>query len=450
MAQRSPAQDSTTAFSPDTLARRLVQGPGGSGYVIAYSGGGDSTALLHAMHEARGQLSAPIRAIHVHHDLHPDAGHWAAHCERVCSGLGIGMTVARASVEQRSAGGLEAAARRARYRCLGERLAEGEILLTAHTLDEQAETVLLRMLRGAGLEGLGGIPRLRRFAAGWLARPLLDVSRASLRDWLRSRDIEWLRDPDNLNRERSRVFLRREILPRLESHWPAARSVIARAADNLADAGAALSAYAAADTAAALAPAGTALRLAPLRALDPARRRVVLRRWLRERALPEPARGQLAQLESQALEARDDAGPVVSWPGAEVHRYRDALHAFAPRTQPDPGTALDWQTREPLALPAGLGELRLESAGDEPPDWRFTVRFRRGGERMRLPGREHHTELKNLFQDWGVPPWERGRIPLIYEADELVSVADMQPGRGLLERLEREGAVLRWMPACGG
>lgn len=424
--------------------RRFLGGlPKPAGYLVAFSGGGDSTALLHAIVAQRQELGAPLRAVHVDHGLHPNSSRWAAHCRRICKNLGVDLLVREVSVAPGQGESVESAARELRYRCFCEVLGESEMLLTAHTRDDQAETVLLRLMRGSGLEGLSGIPRLRRFGAGWLARPLLDTDRDELRQWLRSRKLDWLEDPDNRNLERSRVFLRAEILPRLRAHWPGADAVVARAADNLVEAAAALREYAEADLSRCLTPAGDGLPLAALRDMSPPRRRQVMRAWLRECCLRGPDRARLAELERQALQARGDARLTVAWPGAEVHRFRDTLYVIAPPAPLDSGTALHWRTDRPLALPAGLGELRLQATGAAPA-WEFTVRFRRGGERIRLPGRNHRTELKSLLQEWGVPPWERNRLPLMFKGDELLSVADLQPSREFDERLAAAGATLRW------
>lgn len=428
------------SFTAEVLAPRLARLPQGFGYLVAFSGGGDSAALLHALSRAR----PGVRAIHVVHGLHPDADRWARHCAALCRRLDVPLETARARVDAGAGKGLEAAARRARYACFAESLREDEILLTAHTRDDQAETVLLRLLRGTGLSGLAGMPRLRRFGPGWLARPLLDVTRAELRGYLERHGESWLEDPDNANIARSRVYLRREILPRLRTHWPAADRVIARAADNLSESASALSEYTERELAELLTPSGEGLQVAPLYSMPEARRRMLLRHWLALRGLPEPSRVSLEELETQLLDSRDDAEPRVAWPGAEVRRYREAIHAFVPAPPPDPEASFEWHTEKPLELPADLGRLRL-AGGDRPaPNWRLTVAFRRGGERIRLPDRAHHTELKNLFQQWGVPPWERDRLPLVFENGTLCSVADLQPSHGFRERLEGAGVALRW------
>lgn len=427
------------SFSPINLAESLRGLPPHAGIAVAFSGGGDSTALLHAA--VAGGL-AP-RAIHVHHALHPDADGWSRHCQAFCDSLGVPLTVLRVSVDLHSGQGLEGAARKARYAALRREMRAGECLLTAHTRDDQAETLLLQLVRGAGVSGLSGMAESQPFGPGWLVRPLLVHGRAELREYLNAAGVSWLEDPDNANPERSRVYLRREVIPALERRWPAASRLIARAAANLGESRVALEAQAARDLAECRTPVGGGLRVTALEPLGAGRRRVLLRRWLAGLGLPEPSRDHLLELERQVIGSREDAEVRVAWPGAEVLRYRGVLHAGRPQG-PAPAVDVTWNTRSPLDLPGGLGRLSLEGGNGGPPAWTFHVRLRRGGERIRLPGRDHHTELKQLFQDWGVPPWERERIPLLFEGEDLMSVADLQPSDGLHRRLTDQGLSLRW------
>lgn len=431
-------------FHPEFLAESLASLPEPAGYVVALSGGGDSTALLIALHEL--EPGPPLRAIHVSHGLHPEAGGWADRCAGLCREIGISLETMEVTVRPVRGKGMEAAAREARYDALAGRLEPGEMLLTGHHRDDQAETVLLQLMRGAGPEGLAGMAACRDFGPGWLARPLLDVPRQALREWLEARGRDWVEDPDNANLDRGRNFVRHRVLPLLATRWPAAGELLARGADNLRDAQAALDAWALADLPMALTPDGGGLRLEALRSLDGARRRQVLRCWLRAAGLPLPERVQLEELDSQTRGARPDAALLVTWPGCEVRRYRDVLHACVPLEFPDPDTVLAWRTQEPLALPAGLGRLALAGEGGECPDWRLTVRFRRGGERIRLPGRDHHTELKTLLQDMAVPPWERARVPLVFDDGELVAVGDWCVSRSFGERLRSHAVRVRWDP----
>lgn len=426
-------------FSPEDLAAKLAGFPEPAGHVVALSGGGDSTALLIALHEL--QPGVPLRAIHVCHQLQPDAPAWAARCRELCRDLAVPFESTEVEVAGRGGGGLEAAAREARYSALEASLSAGEMLLTGHHRDDQAETVLLQLLRGSGPHGMAPC---RAFGPGWLARPLLHVPRSALRRWLQASGRTWVEDPDNDNPDRDRNFLRHRVMPRLAERWPSAARVLARGAENRRDEASAREAWARADLAAALTPDGSGIDVRALAALDGPRRRLVLRAWLHDRGLPVPARAQLLELESQALNARHDAGPLVAWPGGEVRRHRDLLHASAGLAFPDPAAEWAWVTSAPLELPAGLGSLTLEDARGAAPDWRLTIRFRRGGERIALPGRSHHTDLKTWFQEREVPPWDRARVPLIFRGGELVAVADWCLAGAFARELRDRGASIRW------
>lgn len=432
----------TPAFTPDVLSEVLSALPEPAGYVVALSGGGDSTALLLALHALDPLM--PLRAVHVSHGLQPGGAGWAERCRSLCRELGVPLEVAAVEVGDGRGRGLEAAAREARYRALGESLGNGEMLLTGHHRDDQAETLLLQLARGAGLDGASGMAPLRPFGPGWLARPLLETPREALRQWLAGLGREWVEDPDNENLRRGRNFVRHRVIPALEQRWPDVSAVLARDADNLRDARAALESWGRESLASATTAAGAGLRVEALRRLHPSQAREVLRLWLRDAGFPVPGRVQLAELESQALGARADAAPRVSWPRCEVRRYRGVLHAMRPHEAPDNSRVLDWDTRHPLKLPGDLGRLVLEGRDGAGPAWRLVVGFRRGGERIRLPGRGHRTQLKTLLQELGVPPWERDRLPLVFDDGALAAVGDWQLSDEFAARLHAAEARLRW------
>ncbi|MDX1592733.1 MAG: tRNA lysidine(34) synthetase TilS [Gammaproteobacteria bacterium] len=437
----------------DRLARALLDSlagqPGQPALAVAYSGGRDSTVLLHVAAGLRdaGRLG-PLRALHVDHGLHPGSARWRERAAAACDRLAVPF--AAVAVDARPAAGQspEAAAREARYVALGERLAPGEWLLTAHHLDDQAETVLLQLLRGAGIEGLAGMPARARFAPGWLVRPWLDQPRAALAAYAASHRLDWCEDPDNASTARDRNFLRHEILPRLAARWPAATECLARSAGHCAEASFLLEALAAVDLGElGVVPGAATLPLDGVRRLDPARRRLLLRRWLAGLGLPRPAQRVLARIEREVLGAGRDRNPHVAWPGGEVRRYRDRLYAGRPPDARPDREARRWDVATPLVLPwgrlwgettvgDGLDLARLENAA-------VTVTTRAGGERLRLQGR-HRRPLKKLLQEAGVPPWRRERLPLVLVDGELAAVADLWVTSGFAARPGRPGLRLRW------
>ncbi len=402
---------------PEELRRRLAQLPSGP-LAVGYSGGMDSSVLLHVLAHLPEARARGLRALHVDHGLHPDSADWATHCAGVVARLDVPFDTVAVAIPR--GGDLENAARKARYAAFAERLRPGEILALAHHAGDQTETVLLKLLRGAGPEGLGGMRTLRQLGKGYLWRPLLEVDRAVLAGYAQQHALAWIEDPSNADTRRDRNFLRHEILPRLCWRWPQTPRALghsatwARAAAEFirAEAATALPRLRGADAA--------ALAWRPWLALPAALRDPVLRLWLRELDLPEPTHRHVAELERQLREAGADRAASVRFAGIELARYRE--HLFARRPQPAPPA--DWETAwdgRPLALPAG-GTLRLEPATTlaEP----LRVHYRQGGERLRPAGAAHRRELRLLLQDAGIPPWQRARLPLIYAATELLAVGD--------------------------
>ncbi|MBN8888302.1 MAG: tRNA lysidine(34) synthetase TilS [Rudaea sp.] len=405
----------------DQLNLALAALPPGA-LVVGYSGGADSSVLLHALAHNPIALARGLRAVHVDHALHADSAVWSEHCRKFATGLGVPIEVVRVEVARDRGTGLEDAARTARRDAFERVLARGEILALAHHRDDQAETVLLKLLRGAGPEGLGGMRALRKFGAGLLWRPLLELPRAAVLDYARAHDIDGLDDPSNADTALRRNFLRREILPRLRARWPDADVALAHSAGwarNAAD----------------FVDAEARKALARLQGLDPATlvyrdwlnlhdalRDPVLRLWLRGLGLDEPAHFHVAELERQLRDAEPDRLPCVRFSATELRRYRDLVYALRTPTPLTDAWQADWDGQAKLALPGG-GTLELARPRQVSPA--LTVRYRRGGERIRPAGMAHTRELRLLLQEAGVPPWLRERIPLICRGDKLIAVADL-------------------------
>lgn len=395
--------------------------------LVGFSGGLDSSVLLHALAGDTAVRARGLRAVHVHHDLHPDADRWAVHCVAACDALGIACSVVRVTVSQQGSGP-EAAARHARHAAFTAELGDGETLALAHHRDDQAETFLLRALRGSGPDGLAAMRPWRAFARGWLWRPLLRVPRHDLLLYAQRNRLQWIEDPSNGSDAFDRNFLRNRVLPLLSERWPHADAAFARAAGLQAEAAALLAELGDADLAS-LADDADRLPVDALRAFDPARAARILRQWTARHGLPPlPANGVEAILR-ELLGDAGDGEPVFAWSGAAVHRWRNALHAVA-QTQVLPAAwCCGWDGAAPLALPDGsaleLQCIEPQAADDDQaaaarrdacsPPWH--VQARQGGERIVLPGRVHSHALKHVLQDRGVPPWERRRLPLLSASD---------------------------------
>ena len=435
------------------LRRTLAALPPARRYYVAFSGGLDSQVLLHALAQLRRELAAPVAAVHIHHGLSPNADRWAAQCDAACAALAIPCEVRHVQARHAAGESREAAARAARYAAFAQILDTDDMLLTAHHQDDQAETLLLMLLRGAGVAGLAGMPAWRGLGRGRLARPLLSLSRQTLRDYALRCGLRWIEGESNFEPSRHRNFLRHEVLPRLREAWPAADRTLARSAAHLGEATELLAELAAGDVTALAGDAAGTLSVAGLLTLSPARRRNALRHWIVRCGLPLPSTTQLQRIESEVLAARADAEPQVGWRGAEVRRYRDLLYAMAPLA-PHAGQTLSWDLQEPLSLPGGLGTLRAEPrrgsglARVRCEGARITVGFRRGGERCAPAGRGGHHELKKLLQEAGVPPWRRGRIPLLFVDGMLALVAGHWACEPFAAGESDEAIFIRWLPSA--
>jgi tRNA(Ile)-lysidine synthase len=393
---------------------------------VAFSGGLDSTVLLAALR--RLDLGVPLRAAHVDHGLHPDSELWGRHCATAAAELGVELVTRRIAVDRASPHGLEGAAREARYAALGELLEPGEWLLTAHHADDQLETLLLRLLRGSGVRGLRGIVAFGPFAVGWLGRPLLECTREELAAAARSMKLVWIEDPSNRETRHDRNYLREHVLPALRARWPAAALHAERLAAQMSDAEQLLEAVAAGDAKSLAAP--WCLPRAALAGLSPARQRNLLRYLVREVGMGTPSARKIEELRATLLTARANASPVVVWPAGQARVFRAALHLVAPLADPSPpGFGVRLAKGESWSGPEGNVALVPAADGDGLPEsWLadgLTLRFRGGGERFRPRGRAHHHTLKHLFQEAGVVPWMRTRVPMLYRGSELVAIGDL-------------------------
>ncbi|MEP6484449.1 MAG: tRNA lysidine(34) synthetase TilS [Rudaea sp.] len=417
--------------------RSLPPGP----LCVAFSGGMDSTVLLHALSQIPAARERGLRAVHVDHRLHAESGRWSDHCASIAASLEIPLVIERAEVARQGAG-LEAAARDARYERFRHIMRAGEIVSLAHHADDQAETILLKLLRGAGPEGLGGMRTLRTFAPGFIWRPLLDLPRTALADYAKDENLKWIDDPSNADSNLRRNFLRHDIMPRLVERWPDASIAIAHsaawsrtAADHIDR-----QAHAAIDTL--RDKHVNSLRWRDWLDLSDALRDATLRLWLRELKLPPPAFFHVAEIERQMREAAPDKSPCVRWAGCEIRRYREEMFAMTP-LPPHREWALVWDgsaTELPdgscIALRNGEAVVRLPSP--------LTVRNRRGGERIKPSGATHHRDVRLLLQEANIPPWARVDLPLIFDGGDLVGVADIAVSDTLASTLTVLNARIVW------
>jgi len=414
---------------------------------VAFSGGLDSTVLLCALAQVRSNESFELRAVHVDHQLQPSSGAWAEHCRRIAGAHDVPLTVMRVEVEKGS-DGLEAAARKARYDALRGVLAEDEVLVTAHHANDQLETMLLALVRGAGVRGLSAMAGVQRFGCGWLARPLMEFTREALHAWARAQELAWIEDPMNEVIGLDRNYIRHQVVPLLRARWPASEAAAVRSARHLSEAQHLLDELAQED--AARAAIEDCLDVSILGQLTSARRRNLLRCWLRFHGVRAPSTRKLTSIEHDIVRAARDRTLRIALDGAELRRHRNVLYCVA-RMETAPRRApLKWPIRTELELPDRAGTLRLEAqigAGiraDALPN-ELEVRFRQGGESIQLPGEAHHRTLKKVLQEGDVLPWWRSRLPLIHAGDKLLGVGDLWVDAAVAARAEEPGLVVRWI-----
>ncbi len=447
------------AISDQALLSQLQQFPHARRYLVAYSGGVDSHVLLYRMVSLWSGLpedSRPaLQVVHINHQLQAESANWAEHCRQQCRQLGLSLLVESVDVVGQRGSGPEDAARRARYRLFESLLEANDLLLMGHQLDDQVETLLVRLLRGAGNRGLAAMPQHRSLGRGSLLRPLLETSRQSIEDYAQQQGLQWVEDPSNNSDRYDRNYLRQQVLPQLQQRWPAYRETMARSAALSQETVTLNKELAELDFhALGLSIESVSLPIPALQELSTARLKNLLRYWLQQRGLALPSAGQLQVVLDEVIAARPDATPLLQWPGVELRRFRDEVYAAAPLPVFDAGSHYQWKIEDSgdsrLCM-VGAGELlarRVPGRGLKTAST-FDVQFRRGGERCQPVGRSASQSLKKLFQEYAVPVWLRDRVPLIYCAEKLVAVGDLWVCESHQATPEEEGLAISWRLPTG-
>jgi tRNA(Ile)-lysidine synthase len=433
---------------PDTFARALggLREGDTSPVAIAYSGGLDSSALLHLAHAYGLQHGVPVFAFHVHHGISPNADAWLAHCAGTCAALGVPFE-ARRVVLEKTRSGVEAAARKLRYAALGAMCAShgARLMLTAHHLDDQAETVLLQLLRGSGTAGLSGMdaanaaPDLLANPDLVMARPLLPVSRGALEAYVEAHAIAYVEDESNTHPRYARNALRHQVMPALAQAFPGYQERFARSAAHAQSAQRLLTELAGQDLAGCL--VDDCIDVARLRAMSLDRAYNMLRHWFALRALRMPSTAWLTEMVTQLVEARVDAQLLVTHSDCHIRRHRDRLYitpklaGLAGQRDPDDegvfvkqGEAFTWTGEPSLAFPAYGGVLHFDAAEQGvDPAWlraqQLQIDFRKGGERLKPAANRPTRPLKYHYQACNVPAWERERLPVVSAGKSLLFAA---------------------------
>ncbi|AOM42347.1 tRNA lysidine(34) synthetase TilS [Xenorhabdus hominickii] len=396
--------------------------------LVGFSGGLDSTVLLHLLVRLRTQYQqlsrAPIvlRAIHIHHGLNSKADLWVEHCRQICTDWEVDFRTEKVSLDIRQ-NGIEAAARDARYQSFRDELQQGEILITAQHLDDQAETFLLALKRGSGPAGLSSMPSSMSFAGTTLIRPLLNVSRAELETYAQAQRLKWVEDDSNQDDRYDRNFLRLHIMPLFNQRWPHFPQAVSRSASLCGEQEQLLDELLS-ESLNELTTLDGAISIFPLERYSEAKRNALLRRWLNQRGVKMPSREQLQRIWSEVALSRQDAEPRFRLGQYDIRRYRQQLW-LVPQYQHLAGTVLEWNTDQELILPDELGTLMRTGESNitfRSPDRneQVTIRFGVQGN-ISIVGRQHSRHSKKLWQELGVAPWLRERTPLIYYNDKLIA-----------------------------
>lgn len=402
-------------------------------YTVGYSGGVDSHVLLALCVQLRNILPFKFHAIHINHALSPDAGAWQEHCRKICATWEIALSCYVIDARPPQGESLENYARLLRYNKFAELLAEQDMLLTAHHQNDQAETLLLQLMRGSGVKGLSAMPVVRGLGLGYHGRPLLNVARALIHQYAVAEGLSWIEDDSNNKLQHRRNYLRHKIMPALNRFWPSASAMIARAAKHCAEAQECLEAIAREHLALVVLDRQK-LSVQQLLNFSSVIQKLLIRYWLGQQHVMLPSEAKLQQIVTTVLYASVEQQPRVVWGDVQLWRYQNALYLL-PAVLPKITAAIYvWDCQQPLFI-SDYGVLTAIASVQQGLDvaWvkMVTVRFRQVGAVYRLPSGERHA-LKKLFQALQVLPWLRGLIPLIYVADELAAV----PGYLVVEKFK--------------
>jgi tRNA(Ile)-lysidine synthase len=411
------------------LDSALREHAGAPHWYVGFSGGLDSTVLLHLLQRwCSNHPGAPsLAAVHVNHGLHSSADDWAVHCEWLCRMLQVPFQ--RFDIEVEPGGhGLEAAARSGRYQVFGEVVGEGEVLFLAHHLDDQVETFFLRLLRGAGVQGLAGMPEQRGLGQGRLVRPLLATPRSQLEAYAHQHGLDAVEDPSNQDTDLDRNFLRAELLPLLESRWPGYRRTVARASEHMAGTARTLRQALPVPQTVRSALGDPGIAVEELLSVPAEAAAIKLRGWLSAAGLLAPDQATLDEFLRQLREAGAEARPRLTCSAFTLQRFGEAAYLLPPASQAAYDQPMELLPGERYDIP-GVGQVGLERCKADglalETGERLGLDWRSGGERCQPLGRSRSTSLKKLLQEAQVPPWWRDRVPLLWLDGELLAVGDL-------------------------
>ncbi len=436
------------ALNPQHIIDDIVALTTNKHICIAYSGGVDSHVLLHILATSQHPDLQSLSAIHIDHGLNEKSKQWTQHCAAIANDLKLDLSCITVEVNAIKEVGMEAAARRARYEAFQNTRSENDVLLTAQHQHDQAETLLLQLLRGAGPKGLAAMAKQSTLGTTQLIRPLLAVSQADILAYAKQHKLKWIEDPSNSETQWSRNYLRHTIWPSIEQRWPSAATTLSRSAEHCAEASELMAELAQQDLdLLGIETQSPNIAISPLLTLSPARLRNALRHIIECKQLPLPSTACLQKLIDEVCLAKQDSSPILTWTGVEVRRYQDNLYITSPLEMHDETQQISCQSLETITLPTkqilhwqasekGLSKSLILSG--------IELGFRQGGEKIQPQDHAHHKTLKHLFQEWQIPPWQRDRIPLIFKDDELIAVVGYCISDSVVNGKEKE----RYIPVA--
>ena len=416
------------SFDTELVIQKIRKYCGSSTLWVAYSGGMDSHVLLHFLATHREQFLQKIQVVHVDHQLQSQSARWTEHCRQVAASLDMPFHCLKVTVTDINQSGLESAARTARYQAIHQLIKDDGILLTGQHLQDQAETLMLQLLRGAGTRGLGAMKAISQWQKMQIVRPLLTISREALFEYATTHQLQWIEDPSNQNTQINRNFLRHQIWPLLQQRWPALNRNLARSANNLQESQILLDEIAEQDLISVEANSiDGSLNITKLQALSEPRQRNVLRFFIKQLNMVLPSSINLQRILMEVCQAAADGQPQVSWSQYIARRYQNTLYISWLRQHPLPASSVNLlYDQQPILLDAEHQLVWKAARGEGIRAELFrsglALTFRQGGEKIQLAGKSHHQSLKKLFQEWQIPVWQRDSIPLLFANQQLVAI----------------------------
>lgn len=392
--------------------------------LVAYSGGVDSTVLLHALMILQRQHMPDLhlQAIYIHHGISQHADSWAKHCEQQCLDWQIPYVVEKVTLELEQ-GNIEEQAREARYLAMQQYLTPNRLLCTAQHQDDQSETFFLALKRGSGPTGLSAMPGLLHLDSHSLLRPLLTITRQQIEQYAYSYNLVWVEDESNQDSHYDRNFLRLHVLPVLNQRWPHFNQMVSRSAELCHEQQQLLDELLAADFSA-LIDADRCLSFKPLLSASQIKRNALLRMWFKLHKSSMPSRKQLEVIWQTVALAKEDSNPEFRLNGRQIRRYQNRLYLL-PQYQDIQSVQLTWDLKTSLVLPDGLGQLSVTTSGNNCcrlplANEQVSVRFHAQGS-WHIAGRTGSRQIKKLWQEYDIAPWMRTRIPLIFYNEMLIT-----------------------------